>query len=63
MYLSKQHPLIASVALLDSYKHNRTFRITYLDRNKTLTDSDVKPIREKLIRVAEEKFSATLLRA
>jgi phenylalanyl-tRNA synthetase beta chain len=61
--LSKQHPLIASVVLLDSYKHNRTFRITYLDRNKTLTDSDVKPIREKLIRVAEEKFSATLLRA
>lgn len=56
--LKKQHHLISSVALLDSYKNNRTFRITYQDPAKTLTTDLVKPIREKLIKTAEEKLNA-----
>jgi phenylalanyl-tRNA synthetase beta chain len=58
--LKRQHPLIQSVILLDTYKNNRTFRISYLDSDKTLTADDVRPIREKLIVLAESKFGATL---
>jgi phenylalanyl-tRNA synthetase beta chain len=58
--LSKQNKLIHSITLLDTYKNSRTFRITYLDLEKTLTVDDVKPIREKLISTAEQIFNATL---
>jgi len=57
--LQLQNPLIQSVIPYDTYKNNRTFRITYLDLNKTLTLDDVKPIREKLIATAEKEFGAT----
>ena len=57
--LQKQHALIQSIALLDSYNNNRTFRITYLNPDKTLTADDVKPISEKLISLAEKEFGAT----
>jgi phenylalanyl-tRNA synthetase beta chain len=58
--LSKHSKLIHSITLLDAYKNSRTFRITYLDPDKTLTADDVKPIREKLIEVAGRLFNATL---
>jgi phenylalanyl-tRNA synthetase beta chain len=58
-YLRKQHSLIQSIILVNSYLNNRTFRITYQDPNKTLTDDDVKPIREKLITTAEKEFGTT----
>jgi phenylalanyl-tRNA synthetase beta chain len=58
--LSKHSKLIHSITLLDSYKNSRTFRITYLDPDKTLTVDDVKPIREKLIEIAGRLFNATL---
>ncbi len=53
-------PLIGAVTLLDAYEHTRTFHITYLDPKKNLTNEDVAPVREKLIALAEEKFSATI---
>ncbi len=60
--LQAQHRLIHTVTLLDTYKNSRTFRITYRDLSRTLSTDDVKPIREKLIRVAEQTFNATLKR-
>jgi phenylalanyl-tRNA synthetase beta chain len=56
--LGKLDSLIYSIKLLDTYNNNRTFRITYLDPEKTLTLDDVKPIREKLIATAEKEFGA-----
>lgn len=52
--------LIHTITLLDMYENNRTFHITYLHPKKNLTNEDIVPIREKLIALAEEKFSATI---
>lgn len=51
---------ITNVSLLDAYQLNRTIRITYANKQKTLTSDDVKPIREKLITLAQEKFGSVL---
>lgn len=58
--LKSVHPLIYSVTLLDVHENTRTVHIEYLDRNKNLTDEEVRPIREKIIRLAEENFILTL---
>lgn len=47
--------LISSIDLLDRYKDSRTFRITYQSFEKSLTDSEVAKIREKIIKILEEK--------
>lgn len=47
--------LISSIDLLDRYKDSRTFRITYQSHEKSLTDSEVAKIREKIIKILEEK--------
>ncbi len=41
-------PLIQSVVLLDIFENKRMLRITYADPTRTLTNSDIAPIREKL---------------
>lgn len=51
--------LIQSLALIGAYENKRTVRVTYADEQKTLTGSDIKPLREQLIQLAE-KFDATL---
>jgi phenylalanyl-tRNA synthetase beta chain len=56
--LKRINPLIQSIEPLDVYKDNRTFRITYMDPDKTLTADEVRPIREKLIATAENEFGA-----
>ncbi len=58
--LKKVDPLVVDVSLLDSYENVRTFHITYLSPEKNLTTEDIRPIREKLLKVAEEKFNAQL---
>jgi len=52
--------LIAKVELLDSFKDNRTFRTTYQDSKKTLTDKEIRGIREKIIKKLKAKFKAEL---
>lgn len=56
----KAHPLIESVTLLDSHEHTRTLHIVYQNTDKNLTSEDVTPIRQKLIKLAETSFQATL---
>lgn len=58
--LKKVHPLVSDVTLLDSYENVRTFHITYQSKTKNLTTADLRPIREKLLSVAEKKFGARL---
>lgn len=53
-------PLIGNIELIDSYQNTRTFRLTYQSDKKSLSDEEVKPIREKIIAVLGEKFAAYL---
>ncbi|MCL5675768.1 MAG: phenylalanine--tRNA ligase subunit beta [Patescibacteria group bacterium] len=52
--------LISEVSLLDSYQSTRTIRVVYQSDSKTLTEKEVKPIREKLLSMVQEKFGAKL---
>ena len=54
------NPIIQSVDLIDSYEQTRTFRITYQDLNKTLTDKEIEKIRKDVIKKVGEKFKAKL---
>jgi len=54
------NPTIKSVDLIDSYEQTRTFRITYQDPNKTLTDKEVETIRKKIIESLKNKFGLKL---
>ena len=54
--LSKIHKLIKSVTLLDAYENKRTFRVTYLNPARTLTNIDIAPIHQKFLEYAAEKF-------
>jgi len=52
--------IIQKVELIDSYKDTRTFRITYQNPQKTLTDKEVGKIREKIIKRVKQKFGTGL---
>lgn len=58
--LKSAHPLIADVSLLDQYETTTTFHIIYLSPEKNLTTEDLRPVREKLIALAQQKFNAQL---
>ncbi|MBI5621160.1 phenylalanine--tRNA ligase subunit beta [Candidatus Gottesmanbacteria bacterium] len=58
--LKYAHPLVTDVSLLDQYETTTTFHITYLSPEKNLTTEDLRPIREKLIALAQQKFNAEL---
>ncbi len=53
-------PLVSDVTLLDSYGDTRTLHVTYLSTEKSLTTEDIRPIREKLLKIASEKFNTKL---
>ena len=59
-YIQDQSNLIQKVTLLDIFEDKKTFRIYYQDRTRNLTNEDVAPIREKLIKSLEKKFNAKL---
>jgi len=48
--------LINKVEFKDNYKDSNTFRISYHDPNKTLTDKDVEEIRNNIVKKLREKF-------
>lgn len=58
--LKQAHPLVASITLLDVHEDTRTLHITYQNPEKNLTNEDVIPIREKLIRLAKDESGAIL---
>lgn len=53
-------PVIESVDLLDIYKNVYTFRFLYQDPNKTLTDTEVEGIRNKILAKVKEKFGGQI---
>ncbi len=52
--------LVYEVSLLDVYKDKKTFRITYIDRTKNLTNEDIVPIREKIYGELSSHFKAKI---
>ena len=58
--IEKVHQKIAEVELIDIFDDTKTFRITYQDPNKTLTDNEVAKIRAKIIKMLQTKFSARI---
>ena len=51
-------PLIVSAELIDEYENKMTFRISYQDKTKNLSNEDVAPIRERLEKTIKEKLHA-----
>lgn len=45
---------------LGKNKKSLAFRLSFVDKNKTLTINDIEPIIEKVLKVLEDKFSAKL---
>jgi phenylalanyl-tRNA synthetase beta chain len=41
-------------------KKSVAFRMTFLDRNKTLSSTEVEPIVQKIVKILDSKFSAKL---
>lgn len=54
------NPIIASVDLIDEYEDKMTFRISYQDKNKNLSNEEILPIREKLEKALKEKLHAKI---
>lgn len=53
-------PLIKEVFLLDQYKNIKTVRVVYQSPNRTLTENEIRPIREKILKNLFVKFQASL---
>lgn len=56
----KNNKLVLNAELIDIYEDSHTFRIWYQDKTKTLTDSEVKSIRDKIISSLKSRFGASL---
>lgn len=53
--------LIVKTEVLDQYKEHITFRITYQDLLKPLTNTEIAPLRNNIIKAIETKYSAKLI--
>lgn len=60
--LKSTSPLITSISLMDMYDNSRTIRIEYTDPDHNLTIDEIAPIREKIIKIAQNDFGAELKR-
>ncbi len=47
--IKNQSPLIEKVELIDQYQQNYTFAIKYHDPSKNLSNTDIEPVREKIL--------------
>jgi phenylalanyl-tRNA synthetase beta chain len=58
--ISSISKFLTNVELSDIYKDKHTFRIWYQHPDKTLTDSEVQELRNKILKEVKNKFGATL---
>lgn len=58
--ISKQSTLIRNVELIDTYEDKKTFRITYQDLRRNLTNEDVTDIRNKVIKELQKELKAKI---
>jgi len=53
-------PLVISVVLLDTYEDKKTFRITYQNPEKSLTNAEITQIRELIISALQKELRAEI---
>ncbi len=58
--IHQSHPLVADVQLISVYHQTYTFRVTYQDARKTLTDQEAGQIRKKILADLHQKLRAEL---
>ena len=58
--IKKIDEIIREVELIDSYKNTKTFRITYQNRERNLTDEEVTKIRVKVVAKINQKYGGDL---
>lgn len=58
--IKDQDSIVKSVELLDVYGNKKTYRIYFQDLLKNLTNEDILPIRKKIYKALEKKFSAII---
>lgn len=58
--IKKTSPLIHDVSLLDIFENKKTFRITFLDRTRSLKSEDIKPLRENIYKILKTEFKAII---
>ena len=59
-FIESVNSMISDVELTDIYQDSYTFRIYYLNPDKTLTDREVAKIRGKVVRQLKKKFGVRL---
>lgn len=59
--ISSTDGLIQTVQLVDQYKENFTFNISYRDENKPLSSAEVEPVRKKIVMTLLEKHAGVLV--
>jgi len=58
--IEKSNQLVSSVELTDMYENAYTFRISYQDPEKTLTDKEVEGVRTKILAELKKKFGVSI---
>jgi phenylalanyl-tRNA synthetase beta chain len=56
--IAKIDKKIQKATLVDVYENNRSVRITYIDPDKSLSASEIKPTHDKIIQMTKEQFNA-----
>ena len=56
--IKKASTLVHDVALLDLYGNKRTFRITFMSKEKNLTNEEISPVRNLIYKALEKAFDA-----
>jgi phenylalanyl-tRNA synthetase beta subunit len=59
--LSQLDPRIKKIELSDIYQNNFTFNFLFQDPTTNLSNETVEPIRQKIVRMAENEFQAQLV--
>ncbi|MCL4397501.1 phenylalanine--tRNA ligase subunit beta [Patescibacteria group bacterium] len=55
----KENKLVSSVEMIDQHESSKTFRITYLDPTKNLTDKEVAEVKTKILKSLKEKLKVS----
>jgi len=58
--VTKISQLISRIELVDLFEKNRTIRVTYISAQRTLTEDDIKPIRNEIISLAKNDYSSVV---
>jgi phenylalanyl-tRNA synthetase beta chain len=58
--IKHQSQLVKQVELIDTHNQDRAFRIIYQSTEQNLSSTDIKPLRQKIIKTIESQFQAKL---